>query len=59
MRDRFVESFNRRLRDECLNARLFDNLCHARNTVKAWRSGLKRRSHIADNRNYKIRPDVR
>ncbi len=34
----FVESFNGRMRDECLNEHLFDNLRHARNLVTAWRT---------------------
>ena len=33
----FVESFNGRMRDECLNEHLFDNLRHARNLIAAWR----------------------
>jgi putative transposase len=37
MQNGFVESFNGRMRDECLNEHLFDNLRHARNSVAAWR----------------------
>lgn len=33
----YVESFNGRLRDECLNESWFVNLAHARRTVEAWR----------------------
>jgi putative transposase len=33
-----VESFNGRLRDECLNEHLFDTLRHARRLIAAWRS---------------------
>ena len=33
----FVESFNGRFRDECLNEHLFDSLRHARNLIGAWR----------------------
>ncbi len=33
----FVESFNGRLRDECLNEHLFANLRHARALIGAWR----------------------
>jgi len=33
----FIESFNRRLRDECLNERLFDSLAAARQIIEAWR----------------------
>jgi putative transposase len=32
----FIESFNGRLRDECLNASWFDSLDHARELVAAW-----------------------
>ena len=38
MQNGFVESFNGRIRDECLNEHLFDNLRHARNLVAAWRN---------------------
>ena len=37
MQNGFVESFNGRMRDECLNEHLFDSLRHARNLVAAWR----------------------
>jgi putative transposase len=37
MQNGFVESFNGRLRDECLNEHLFDNLRHARQLIAAWR----------------------
>ena len=37
MQNGFVESFNGRMRDECLNEHLFDSLHHARNLVAAWR----------------------
>ena len=33
----FVESFNGRLRDECLNESLFSNLAEARNIIESWR----------------------
>lgn len=33
----FVESFNGRLRDECLNETLFRSLDHARSALRAWR----------------------
>lgn len=33
----FVESFNGRLRDECLNEHLFDRLSEARNIIETWR----------------------
>ena len=34
----FVESFNGRLRDECLNAHWFLSLADARAKIEAWRS---------------------
>ncbi|WP_156876303.1 IS3 family transposase [Salipiger abyssi] len=37
MQNGFVESFNGRLRDECLNEHLFANLRHARELISAWR----------------------
>ena len=37
MQNGFVESFNGRMRDECLNEHLFDKLRHARNLIAAWR----------------------
>ena len=33
----FAESFNGRLRDECLNTNWFVNLRHARETIEDWR----------------------
>ena len=33
----FVESFNGRLRDKCLNETLFASLSHARSVLAAWR----------------------
>jgi len=33
----FVESFNSRLRDECLNSHIFLSLAEARGTIEAWR----------------------
>jgi putative transposase len=33
----YVESFNGRLRDECLNEHWFMNLTHARSVIEAWR----------------------
>ena len=33
----FVESFNGRLRDECLNETLFASLSHARSMLSSWR----------------------
>ena len=37
MQNGFVESFNGRMRDECLNERPLDSLHHARNPTAAWR----------------------
>jgi len=37
MQNGFVESFNGRLRDECLNETLFTSLPHARAVLAAWR----------------------
>ena len=34
----FVESFNSRLRDECLNEHLFPSLAAARRIIEAWRT---------------------
>jgi putative transposase len=33
----FIESFNARLRDECLNEHLFNSLAEARQIIEAWR----------------------
>ena len=37
MQNGFVESFNGRVRDECLNEHLFPPLRHARHLIAAWR----------------------
>jgi putative transposase len=37
MQNGFVESFNGKLRDECLNETLFEDLHHVRDVLKAWR----------------------
>ena len=37
MQNAFVESFNGRLRDECLNENLFGNLAEARQIIETWR----------------------
>jgi putative transposase len=37
MQNDFVESFNGRLRDECLNEHLFINLKEARRVIEEWR----------------------
>ena len=36
-RNGLVESFNGRLRDECLNEEVFDSLAHARKVLARWR----------------------
>jgi len=33
----FIESFNGRVRDECLNEHVFGSLAEARRTIEAWR----------------------
>jgi len=33
----YIESFNGRLRDECLNEHWFPNLLHARAVIETWR----------------------
>ncbi|GGG52012.1 hypothetical protein GCM10010964_43980 [Caldovatus sediminis] len=38
----FVESFNGRLRDECLNEHLFGSLAEARRLIEAWREDYNR-----------------
>ena len=37
MQNAFVESFNGRLRDECLNENIFSNLAEARKIIENWR----------------------
>jgi putative transposase len=37
----FIESFNGRLRDECLNANWFWSLSDARQKIEAWRRDYK------------------
>jgi len=37
MQNGFVESFNGRLRDECLNEHLFTSYGHARKIIENWR----------------------
>jgi len=38
MQNGFVESFNGRLRDECLNEHLFSSYAHGRNLIENWRN---------------------
>ena len=42
MQNGLVESFNGRMRDECLNEHLFDTLRHARHLIAAWRDDCNR-----------------
>lgn len=37
MQNAFVESFNSKLRDECLNEYVFSTLAEARTIIEAWR----------------------
>ena len=46
MQNGFVESFNGRLRDECLNERLFTSYRQARDSIEEWRI------------NYNVKPPV-
>jgi transposase InsO family protein len=43
MQNGFVESFNGRLRDECLNEHLFASYRHAREIINAWRIDYNRK----------------
>lgn len=44
----FVETFNRSLRDECLNVNWFGTLSHARTLIEAWRRDYNEcRPHMA------------
>lgn len=48
MQNAFVESFNGRLRDECLNEHLFGNLAEARHIIENWRIDYNtRRPHTS------------
>jgi putative transposase len=48
MQNGFIESFNGRLRDECLNENLFANLAQARTIIEAWRIDYNtRRPHTS------------
>ena len=38
----YIESFNGRLRDECLNEHWFQNVLHARTVIETWRRGIQR-----------------
>jgi len=33
----FIESFNGRLRDECLNVNTFESITHAQDVIQRWR----------------------
>ena len=44
----FIESFNGRLRDECLNVYTFESIAHAKDMIEAWRRDYNdRRPHGA------------
>jgi len=44
----FIESFNGKLRDECLNETLFSSLAEAKDTLEAWQEGYNtHRPHSA------------
>lgn len=46
----YIESFNDKLRDECLNMEIFKNGCEARNVIEAWRNEYnERRPHSSLN----------
>jgi putative transposase len=45
MQNAFIESFNSRLRDECLNEHVFLSLAEARVTIAAWRDDYNRDSY--------------
>jgi transposase InsO family protein len=45
MQNAFVESFNSRLRDECLNEYVFLTLAEARRIIEAWRLDYNRASY--------------
>jgi putative transposase len=48
MQNGFVESFNGRLRDECLNETAFRSLPHARELIREWRDDYNgRRPHTS------------
>ncbi len=48
MQNGFVESFNGRLRDECLNETAFGSLTHARERIIEWRDDYNgRRPHTS------------
>src|SRR5690606_27992962 len=48
MQNAYVESFNGKFRDECLNEHWFRTLCEARAIVTAWRTDYnQRRPHSA------------
>ena len=50
MQNGFIESFNGKLRDECLNEHLFDGLIHAKSIIAKWKDDYNQhRPHSALN----------
>ena len=48
MQNGFIESFNGKLRDECLNEHLFDTLMHAKSIIQQWKQDYNQhRPHSA------------
>lgn len=48
MQNGFIESFNGKLRDECLNEHLFDSLIHTKNIIQQWKQDYNQhRPHSA------------
>ena len=46
----YIESFNGKFRDECLNVHWFSSLAHARSVIEAWRMGTTPSDHTAHSR---------
>ena len=46
----FIESFNSKLRDECLNEYVFSSLPEARAIIEAWRTRLQRSATALESR---------
>ena len=51
MQNGYIESFNGKFRDECLNEHWFETLAHARSAITAWRQDYNEvRPHSSCNR---------